>query len=736
VKMTAKLRTATSLLVCCTMLVGCTADSANAQTADVAPVADAETSKAPLFEAAAARATTFVGDMMKAGVDVPLPTDPGGGYTHEQHKKNYRAIAEAGELYRIGGDKKYARFVRDILIAYAEMYPKLGPHPARSNQQYGRLFWQNLNDAVWLVNAVQGYDNIRASLNDADRTQIDGLFRNAADFMSVESVKTFDRIHNHATWSTAGVGMTGYVLGDEELVQRALLGSKKDGKAGYLRQMDLLFSPDGYYAEGPYYQRYALWPFMVFADAIDRNDPAQKIFERRDGILLKALNTAIQLTYKGRFIPFNDAIKDKSLNTEELYQGVAIAYARTKDPELLSIAQYQQRVAFSSEGRTVAEDVAKGLANPFRYRSLLLSDGADGTAGAVVIFRNGDSESGQALVVKNSSQGMGHGHFDKLSWQYYDNGSEIVTDYGAARFLNIVAKDGGKYLLENESWAKQTIAHNTLVVDGKSHFDGDEKIADDNPPKQLHYAAGVDFSVSIGEIATAYPGVIISRAMASVAIDGLERPVVVDLLRVRSAAAHNYDLPLHYNGHIIRTGPILKSYVKERPVLGSANGYQHIWIDAAATPQAASAFLTWQLDDRFYTWRWVPVAGSQMILAETGANDPSFNLRREPVMIQRATGTGNALFAGVLESHGRYDGAAEQTTASDSQIRSITAESRDGADIMIIEALNGARVAVAIAHDADKAKAHNLIIGGEQIKWTGLAARIVLPAKRQLEVAK
>lgn len=730
--MTAKLRTATSLLACCTMLP----DSAIAQPAGVAPVVDAETGNAPLFEAEFGRATAFVGDMMRAGINVPLPKDPGGGYTHEQHKKNYRAIVEAGELFRITGDTKYASFVRDMLVAYAEMYAKLGPHPARSNQQYGRLFWQNLNDAVWLVNAIQGYDYIRATLKEADREKIDGLFRDAADFMSVESVKTFDRIHNHATWSTAGVGMTGYVLRDQDLVQRALLGSKKDGKAGYLRQMDLLFSSDGYYAEGPYYQRYALWPFMVFADAIDRNDPAQKIFERRDGILLKALNTAIQLTYKGRFMPFNDAIKDKSLNTEELYQGVAVAYARTNDPELLSIAQYQQRVAFSPEGRKVAEGVVQGKAKPFRYRSLLLSDGADGTAGAVAIFRNGDSESGQALVVKNSSQGMGHGHFDKLSWQYYDNGSEIVTDYGAARFLNIVAKDGGKYLPENESWAKQSIAHNTLVVDGKSHFDGDEKIADDNPPKQLHYAAGADFSVSIGEIATAYPGVTMTRAMASVAIDGLERPVVVDLLRVRSATTHSYDLPLHYSGHIIRTGPALQSNVKERPVLGSANGYQHIWVDATATPQPDNAYLTWQLADRFYTWRWVPVAGSQMILAETGANDPSFNLRREPIVIQRATVLDNALFAGVLESHGHYDGAAEQTTASDSQIRSITAESRDGADIMIIDALNGARVAVAIAHDADKAKAHSLIVGGDHIEWTGPAARIALPAKRLPKVAK
>ena len=32
------------------------------------------------------------------------------------------------------------------------------------------------------------------------------------------------------------------------------------------RQICHLFSPDGYYTEGAYYQRYAIWPFVVFKD--------------------------------------------------------------------------------------------------------------------------------------------------------------------------------------------------------------------------------------------------------------------------------------------------------------------------------------------------------------------------------------------------------------------------------------------------------------------------------------
>lgn len=689
-------------------------------------------STAPLFAAEIARSKTFVADMMRAGVTVPVPKDPGGGYTHEQHKRNYRAIYEAGRLYSVTGEQIYADFVRDLLLAYAELYPKLGPHPARANQQYGRLFWQNLNDAVWLVYAIQGYAEIRGELEETVRQRLDAdVFRSAARFLSEESVATFDRIHNHATWSTAGVGMTGYVLGDQDLVQRALLGSKRDGSSGFLRQMDLLFSPDGYYTEGPYYQRYALLPFLLFADAIEGNEPGRKIFARRDGILLKALYSTIQLTYAGYFFAFNDAIKDKSLNTEELYQGVAIGYEQTHDPALLSIAQQQGRVALSEAGRRVAADVAQGLSRDFPFRSLVLRDGPEGNDGAVVVLRRGDSQRGQALVAKNTAQGMGHGHFDKLSWQYFDNGAEVLTDYGAARFLNIEAKEGGRYLPENESWAKQSIAHNTVVVDGVSHFHGDEQVAERRAPQQLAYGDSANLSFSVAQVEGAYAGVTLTRTLALIGIEGLDAPVVADLVRIHSAASHRYDLSLHYQGHLTRVGPELKSHTAARPVLGSDNGYQHIWMDAEASPTASDAFLTWQLADRFYTWRWVPQAGSQLILGESGANDPSFNLRREPMLIHRLTTAGDAVFAGILETHGNYDPELEQAVASDSRIRSLALVSRAGADVLIIETLAGDRIAVAIAHDPDAKRVHAVAVGDENIRWTGAVGRVVLrPAGR------
>lgn len=684
-----------------------------------------------LFAAEMARAEEFVHGMMDAGITVPVPADPGGGYTHEQHKRNYRAMYLAGHLYQLTGEDRYFEFVRDMLLEYADLYPTLGDHPARANQNVGRLFWQVLNDAMWMVHAVQAYETVRDDLDAADRERIDNdVFRRAAHFLSVESEATFNRIHNHATWATAGVGMTGYLLGDDDLVQRALYGSAGDGTTGFIRQTELLFSPDGYYTEGPYYQRFAMLPFMVFAGAIERNDPELAIFEHRDGILVKALNATIQLTYDGFFFPFNDAIRDKSLNTAELYEGVAIGYEVTQDPALLDIARYQGRTVITPAGLEMSRALDAGMLQPFDFRSMLLSDGPEGNQGAIAVFRSGQGPLHMAMVAKNASQGMGHGHFDKLSWQLYDRGNEIVRDYGAARFLNIEAKEGGRYLPENETWAKQSVAHNALVVNEQSHFYGDRDLADEAWPTQHYFNVSDDFQVSVAGIDSAYPteGVSMTRALAMVEIEGLSQPIALDLMRAQGEGDLQFDLPLHYSGHIMRLGFDVANNVAGRPVLGDSNGYQHIWVDGIGTPSADQSYMTWLLDGRFYTYRFVPHEGMEVILGESGASDPNFNLRREPLVIQRVTDNDSATFVSVLESHGLYDGATEQTIGSNSQIASLR-HMRSGAnDLVFIETLAGAEVVVAFSWDNDPDATHSATIEGRELTWQGYAERISLPA--------
>lgn len=656
-------------------------------------------------------------------VDVPVPSDPGGGASHEQHKRNYQAIQAAGALYRLTGDRAYADYARDVLLAYARLYPTLGAHPAGRGQVPGRLFWQSLNDSVWLVYASQGYDAIRDTLSAQDRATIDReVFARMAQFLCDESADNFDKIHNHATWAVAAVGMTGYVLRDQVLVDKALRGSRRDGKAGFLAQVDQLFSPDGYYAEGPYYQRYALAPFVLFANAIERNQPQQRIFQRRDGVLLKAVNSLVQSSYGGYFFPINDAILDKGLDTEELVAGIGIAYAQTHDPQLLSVAQRQRRVLLTPEGLAVASALTQDRAQPFAFGSVLLRDGAQGDQGALAILRSG-GEDGQTLVMKNTSQGMGHGHFDKLHWLFYDNGQRVVTDYGAARFLNVEAKAGGIYLPENSSWAKQTVAHNTLVVNETSHFNGDWKVGEQHAPTQLLFASTADTQIVSARMQQAYDGVTFTRTQALLSHPQLRLPVVVDLLRVNASAPARYDLPLHFNGQIMQVGFKAERALTQRPVLGKANGYQHLWVDASSDASTDTRSLSWLLAGRFYSYRFGSSAPARALLVESGANDPNFNLRREPALIQRVDGQANVSFFGVLEPHGEYNGTAEYVRGANSRIRAIERVRGDDAEVIVLTLVGGQRIALAVADDADAQRSHQVQAAGQRYSWRGGYAR-------------
>jgi len=690
------------------------------------PAANSTQAFAPLFAAEVAQAKRDVEASIRAGINVPVPKDPGGGFTHEQHKRNYRIIFEGGQLYRLTGDVRYRDHVRDLLLAYADLYPKLGPHPAAANQVPGRLFWQSLNDSVFLVNAVQGYAQIRDALTPSERQRIDdGAIRPMAKFLSDGSPEVIGRIHNHATWACAGVGLAGYLLGDRDLVDKALLGLDKSGKTGFLRQLDLLFSPDGYYAEGPYYQRYALQPFVVFAAAIAANDPDRRIFDYRGGIVLKAVRTAIDVTHDGNFLPINDAMPDKSLRTEELYHAVAIAYAATKDPAFLSIADWQGHTVLTPEGQGLAADLAAGKAKPWPFTSRLLSDGPDGKEGALVLLRGKPTPTGPLLVVKNTVQGMGHGHFDRLNWLYYDETGGVVTDYGAARFLNVEAKRGGRYLPENDSWASTTIAHNTLVVDEQSHFAGDWKTGDTVPTNQL--ATGLDGPTrwSIGEVAGAYKDVRIRRALLLIDVDGLANPLVLDILRGTGSGRHRYDLPLHFSGQIIDSDIAFDRRLAERPVLGTANGYQHLWVDGDGT-KTGKARLTFMQGSRFYSYHMVPPAGAHFILAESGANDPEFNLRREPALIQRIDGAADATFVSLLEPHGAYDASAETVVQSHARVVGLEHRRDGGADLVLITLAGGARLAIAVSDDVAAGVPHRVTIDGRAFAWTGPVGRFDL----------
>lgn len=684
----------------------------------------------PLLDASIAEAKAKVAADMARGIDVPVPVDPGGGYSHEKHKLNYDVMLNSAFLWQITGDKSYAEFVRKMLLEYAKLYPTIGIHPEGKNSgSPGKLFWQSLNDAVWLVHIAQVYDCVYDYLHAADRKNIeDNLIRLAVKFSMEDCKKTFNRIHNHGIWAVAGVAMAGYVMGDKDIVDNALYGTEKDGKAGFLAQIDGLFSPDGYYIEGPYYLRYAVMPTILLAKSIHTNQPELDIYNYKNGTLAKAIPSLIQQTDpKGQFLPFNDVIKEKAWTSGELVYAVDIAYNDIiQDPSLLYVAKQQDRVMLTADGLAVAKAISEGKTpESFIWNSAELSDGNDGTWGGIAMLRYGQNPDAMAVTMKYGTFGMEHGHLDKLTIGLYDQDEEILVDYGAVRLINIEQKRGGRYLPENKTFAIQTIAHNTVTVDQKSNYGGDTKAANDYHPERYYFnAKDKNLQIVSAKDTTAYKGVTMQRTLVMVKPndESFDRPIVVDLFNIQAEKEHQYDLAYYYNGTFIHTSV---PYDPERSLepAGGGQGYQHLYLRAEGTAKKNNESFTWMNNSRFYTVTTTCKPNeTKLLMIMTGANDPEFNLRVEPGFIFRDPKSANRLFASVIEPHGSFSSVTEISQGSRSNIVQINeAVNNEEYTAVTIETKSGKKWIFAMANRNTNEKAkHRVNVNGKYMMWRGV----------------
>jgi hypothetical protein len=657
-------------------------------------------------------------------VDVPFPKDAAGGYTHDRHKANYMLMFNSGILFNLTGELKYAKLTQALLLKYALLNPTLKNHPQATSSSPGRIFWQALNDANWMVYSGMAYDLIYNSLNIDDRKKIEtGAFKPEVDYFTKDLKDWFNLLHNHAVWACAGVGIIGIATNNKDYVDMALYGTNKDGKRGFIAQLDNLFSPDGYYTEGPYYTRYALLPFMMFANAVNNTNPSLKIFEHRNKILGAALNACLQQTNSnGSFFPINDAIKEKNYTTNELVTAISIARkVYGMDAGMLAVAKKQNKVMLNKGGAAIAAEISKNnqLSNYFPYKTIQFGDGVNGDQGGVSILRLEKEEALTSLIFKYTSHGLSHGHFDKLNINLFDRGNEIITDYGSARFVGVEQKFGGRYLPENTGYAAQTIAHNTIVVDETSHFKSEEKIAEKYHSQKLF--SDINNASALVVIASednAYTNVHLQRSVYLLRLaEG--KKIMIDIFNTKATGDHQYDLPFQFNGQFIHASFPYHAAMNKQETLGTKNGYQYLWKEATATAADTTVQFTFLNNSSFYTVSSLVQDTAQLFFTRIGANDPNFNLRHEPAFIIRKKGK-DQVFISVIEFHGNYDAVNEFSTNSTPAVQQIKLLENDADFTVVAITVSGKRLVIAQCNrDFGIQSNHALKVNGESIEWKG-----------------
>ncbi|EOX4445271.1 heparinase II/III family protein [Vibrio alginolyticus] len=668
---------------------------------------------------------------MRLPLDVPGHGEAG-GYEHNRHKQNYTYMNLAGRLFLITQEEKYAQFVKDLLAIYAEKYLTFDFHVQKNTNPTGRLFHQILNEHCWLMFTSLAYSCVASVMTEEERTAVvERIFEPMLDMFTVKYAHDFDRIHNHGIWAVAAVGICGLAIGKPEYLEMSVYGQDRDDTGGFLAQISQLFAPSGYYMEGPYYHRYAIRPTCVFAEVVHRHMPEVDIYNYKDKVIGNTVQAMLATAYpNGEFPALNDASRTMSITDMGVQVAVSV-YSKHygMDDNILGMAKIQNAVWMHPCGLELSQAYDKAIADreigmPF-WPSVELNEGPTGNNGAQGFIRMQDKTGDVSQLVMNYGQhGMGHGNFDTLGITFFNRGQEVLREYGFCRWVNVEPKFGGRYLDENKSYARQTIAHNAVTIDEQCQngFDVDRADSVHGLP-HFFKVEGTEINGMSAFANDHYPNTDMQRSVFMLNLDEFEAPLLLDLYRIEGEGEHQYDYSHQYDGQIVRTNFDYQSF-GELSTLGDDFGYQHLWKVASGTVQD-TALVSWLQNNTYYTWLGTSSSAKQngdneVIFTRTGANDPSFNLRSEPAFILRSKGE-STLFASVLETHGYFNEEFEQSVNARGQVKDIRVVGYNAVGSIVEITTEKSLVTVMISNvlGADDQTPHQVELNGKTYGWNG-----------------
>ncbi|HET6455983.1 MAG TPA: alginate lyase family protein, partial [Armatimonadota bacterium] len=409
------------------------------------------------------------------------------------HNRLAVAAFDLGLTYAIENDERYAEKAAEILKKYADAYP--GPHTGHTQ---GGIMYQSLCESVWSIPLAGAYDFIydSSALSDADKANIEGkLFKPMAQGLVKMGIGG-----NWGSWHLSAVGVIGYAIRDQELIDYAI----KSFKSQIANQL----GEDGLWPESVHtYHFYPLGAFLYLAEAAIHNGTDLYHWEAKPGKSLESMFLApMGYMYPDFRLP---AINDGWFNSFMPLSQYELAYARYGDPELAWVVKegYATRKLHRDglwaflQGKTL-DGYEKPELQSINFPVL-----------GIAILR---SPSGNMMTF-DYGPFMGHGQPDKMGITLFANGSLMAADYGTPGYGSASMR-----------WYTSTAAHNTVVVDGKSQ-------ARTNERRLTHFGGSPTFEVAEAETEQAYPGVLHKRTVIRVG----ESFIVID--RLKSEEPHTYD---------------------------------------------------------------------------------------------------------------------------------------------------------------------------------------------------
>ncbi|MBN2498778.1 MAG: heparinase II/III family protein [Deltaproteobacteria bacterium] len=493
-----------------------------------------------------------------------------------RHSDAARAAQDLGLAYRLTGEIAYADEAAAILLAYADAYLGYPLHDVQGGQgsSGARASAQTLDESSWLIPLAWAYDLIADSpaLGDADRAHIEHDLLRAA----VAVIRRNDAGEsNWQSWHNAAVAAVGFGLEDARLAAEALYG-----QSGFLFQMAHSVSADGFWYEGSWgYHFFALSPLVQ--TALMAEMAGLDLFAEPG--LHDMFASAVRFSMPDLSLPpFNDSGRQNLSAERDLYE---VAYARYLEDELVVplVDEARGREALFWGLEQLPGISARALG------SLIFAD-----AGYAVL-RAGGSERAHYLALDYGPHGGWHGHFDKLGFVSFARGEVMGLDPGTQSYAAPT----------HETWDKQTVAHNTVVIDEHSQAEATGVL--------IRSVLLPDVGFARADAGPVYPDS--ARLVRTLA---LLPDYALDVFQVDSTdgASHQIDLVYHNAG-----GASADLALEDYSAFGDENGYQHLQACRAAAADSGFS-VTFDLeggDELDYGSVWPSEPGIEASFTQTRA---------------------------------------------------------------------------------------------------------------------
>ena len=467
-----------------------------------------------------------------------------------QHAKIAGAAEDLALRYAVGGEVRYAQAAAAILCEYADRYD------AYPIEQFSKVGSQTLEDGFFALHVASAYDLILDSgaLGGERRRHVeeDLLLPTARLIASVDADIHEPLPSNWQALCTAAIGVLGFTLRDEEIVDFAI-----NGPLGFNALLERSVRSDGLFWEGSI--GYAIG---TIGDVLCLTEAAWHagIDLYRHPRLRGLFAAPVRLGFPdGTYPAVGDDHFGRSL--KEVFGTLAeVYYARTRDEDVRPLL-VAGRV---SEGDERARGLRRGYVAPLWLAPFWqpperppVRESVNFPASGYAILRarapDRDAEEVQ-LLLQYGPHGGGHGHLDKLNLVLYANGRVQAPDLGICNYS----------LPESHNWFRQTVSHNTVVVDQVSQhrIGGELERFEAGPRVQVADASAHDYQ----------HGVRMRRTV--VLVDGA---FVVDLFGVGGAGpnrqrARQVDWVYRNFGEL----RVSAELVEDEQPMGKDNGYQHI----------------------------------------------------------------------------------------------------------------------------------------------------------------